>query len=104
MRKKKEANMQVERAEVTLKYAMEVEIPRSTALMGVLDPLLERIVYQDIPTNLSAVKRRIEQLYPGTVPFKCPPCQHQKCFTFFNLLCSLKLGNYFDAMLYIPQA
>ena len=53
------------RAGVTLKYAVEVEIPRSTALMGILDPLLERIVYQDIPTNLSAVKNRVEQLSPG---------------------------------------
>lgn len=51
--------------DVILKYAVEVEIPRSTALTGILDPLLERIVYQDIPTNLSAVKTRIESICQG---------------------------------------
>lgn len=77
--------------EVILKYAVEVEIPRSTALMGVLDPLLERIVYQDIPSNLSAVRQRVEQARPGRLKArdrprsstaqslcKCPNCSEKE--------------------------
>ena len=45
----------------TLKYAVEVEIPRSAAMLGLLEPLLERVVYQDIPANLEAIKKRAEQ-------------------------------------------
>lgn len=57
---------------IILKYAVEVEIPRSVALMGILDPLLERIVYQDIPTNLSAVKAKVEGVHSGMQP-RWPP-------------------------------
>lgn len=76
-------------AEVTeLRYAVEVEIPRSTHMVGLLEPLLEQAVYEDIPTNLRAVKLRVEQLqaqgdsclpYPESVEF-CGTwlsyCQH----------------------------
>lgn len=45
-----------------LKYAIEVQIPRSTPLLGLLEPLLEGMVFEDVPTNLVAVKQRVEQL------------------------------------------
>ena len=48
------------RQETVLKYAVEVKIPRSTAMLGLLEPLLERVVYQDIPVNLEAIKKRVE--------------------------------------------
>ena len=49
--------------EVTeLRYAVEVEIPRSTRMVGLLEPLLEQVVYEDIPTNLRAIKLHVEQV------------------------------------------
>ncbi|KAK9823512.1 hypothetical protein WJX72_003333 [[Myrmecia] bisecta] len=45
-----------------LKYAIEVQIPRSTRMLGILEPLLERVVYEDIPANLAALKQRIEDV------------------------------------------
>lgn len=30
-------------------------------LLGLLEPLLERVVYEDLPANLAALKRRVEQ-------------------------------------------
>lgn len=56
-----------ESTQTTLKYAIEVEVPQSNALLGVMDPLLERIVYQDIPANLSSVKDRVAQLRQGVL-------------------------------------
>lgn len=50
------------RKETHLKYAVEVKIPRSTPMMGLLEPILERVVYEDIPFNLAAVKQRVEDL------------------------------------------
>jgi hypothetical protein len=49
------------RNETHLKYAVEVQIPRSTPMIGLLEPLLERVVYEDIPFNLAAVKQRVEE-------------------------------------------
>ncbi len=39
---------------------MEVQIPRSTPMVGLLEPVLERVVYEDIPFNLAAVKQHVE--------------------------------------------
>ncbi len=50
------------RKETHLKYAVEVKIPRSTPMMGLLEPILERVVYEDIPFNLAALKQRVEDL------------------------------------------
>lgn len=62
--------------ETLLKYAIEVQVPRSTPLLGLLEPLLEGMVFEDVPTNLVAVKQRVEQLRQaaelegqGTNPF-----------------------------------
>ncbi len=44
----------------TLKYALETRLPHTTRLLGFLEPLLERVVYEDIPANLAAVKARVE--------------------------------------------
>lgn len=51
------------RAEMILKYAVEVEIPRSTTMLGLLEPLLESVVYHDIPANLEAIKKGAEALH-----------------------------------------
>ncbi|KAK9837252.1 hypothetical protein WJX81_001866 [Elliptochloris bilobata] len=45
-----------------LKYAVEVQIPRGTPMLGLLEPLLERVVFEDVPRNLAALKQRIEEL------------------------------------------
>lgn len=50
------------RKETHLKYAVEVKIPRSTPMMGLLEPILERVVYEDIPFNLAALKQRVEDM------------------------------------------
>jgi hypothetical protein len=82
-----EAPWMVRKASTTLKYAVEVEIPRATAMVGLVESLLERVVYQDIPANLGAIKRRVEQLQaaaglareqsrgPSPQPL-CPPLSH----------------------------
>jgi hypothetical protein len=51
----------LQRGETHLKYAVEVQIPRATPMMGMLEPVLERVVYEDIPFNLAAVKQRVEE-------------------------------------------
>ena len=45
-----------------LKYAVEVQIPRGTPMLGLLEPLLERVVFEDVPCNLAALKQRVETL------------------------------------------
>lgn len=44
----------------TLKYALETRLPRSSRLLWFLEPLLERVVYEDVPANLAAIKARVE--------------------------------------------
>lgn len=51
----------LQRKETHLKYAVEVQLPRATPMMGMLEPVLERVVYEDIPFNLAAVKQRVEE-------------------------------------------
>ena len=46
-----------------LKYAVEVIIPKSLKLVGVIEPVLERVVFEDVPSNLAAIKKRVEMLY-----------------------------------------
>ena len=41
---------------------MEIVIPRSTRMLGVLEPLLERTVFEDVPANLAAIKQRVESM------------------------------------------
>eukprot|EP00884_Botryococcus_braunii_P019685 jgi/Botrbrau1/63/Bobra.0022s0056.1 len=48
--------------ETVLKYAIEVQIPKATPMLGLLEPLLEGMVFEDVPANLVAVKQRVEQL------------------------------------------
>lgn len=48
-----------------LKYAVEVVIPRATRMLGVLEPLLERTVFEDVPANLAAIKQRVESMQVG---------------------------------------
>ncbi len=54
--------MQLQRPETHLKYAVEVQIPRATPMVGMLEPVMERVVYEDIPFNLAAVKQRVEEV------------------------------------------
>ena len=51
----------LQRKETHLKYAVEVQIPRATPMMGMLELVMERVVYEDIPFNLAAVKQRVEE-------------------------------------------
>jgi hypothetical protein len=39
---------------------LQVVLPRAARLLGMLEPALERVVYQDIPANLLALKHRCE--------------------------------------------
>ena len=50
------------RLETHLKYAVEVQIARGTPMLGLLEPVLERVVCEDIPANLAALKQRVEDL------------------------------------------
>ena len=50
-------------ARTQLKYAVEVQIPQSTPMLGLLEPLLEKVVFEDLPQNLAALKARMEQLH-----------------------------------------
>ena len=34
----------------------------STRMLGVIEPVLERVVFEDVPANLAAIKRRVESL------------------------------------------
>jgi hypothetical protein len=45
-----------------LKYAMEIIIPYTGRMLGVIEPVLERVVFEDAPANLAAIKRRVEAL------------------------------------------
>lgn len=45
-----------------LKYAVEIIIPRGTGMSGVVEPVLERVVFEDVPINLAAIKQRVESL------------------------------------------
>lgn len=48
-----------------LKYAVEIVIPRATRMLGVLEPLLEQTVFEDVPANLAAIKQRVESMQVG---------------------------------------
>ena len=49
----------VSRPQTHLKYAVEVQIPRGPLrLLGLVEPIIERMVYEDLPMNLGAIKQR----------------------------------------------
>lgn len=48
--------------ETLLRYAVEVQVPRDMRMLGMLEPMLERMAYEDIPVNLAALKQRVEDL------------------------------------------
>lgn len=48
-------------AQTCLKYAVEVQLLRSTRITSVLEPLLERVVYSDLTANLNALKAHVEE-------------------------------------------
>ncbi len=52
-------------SQTQLKYAVEIVIPRATRMLGVLEPLLERTVFEDVPANLAAIKLRVETIQVG---------------------------------------
>lgn len=39
---------------------LQVVLPRAVRLLGLLEPALERVVYEDLPANLLALKHRVE--------------------------------------------
>lgn len=44
-----------------LKYAVEVVLPHAARVLGLLEPMLERVVFEDVPANLAAIKRHVER-------------------------------------------
>lgn len=48
-----------------LKYAVEVVIPKSTCLHCVLEPIFERIVFEELSRNLFAIKNEVERQFRG---------------------------------------
>ncbi len=51
-----------------LKYAVEVILPAGTPIMSVLEPLLERMFFEELPHNLLAVKAEIERVADASLP------------------------------------
>lgn len=45
-----------------LKYAVEIIIPSGASMCGVIEPLLEGIVFEDMAKNLLAIKNEIERV------------------------------------------
>lgn len=49
----------VSKPQTHLKYAVEVQIPQDPLrLLGLVEPIIERMVYEDLPLNLGAIKQR----------------------------------------------
>lgn len=44
-----------------MKYAVEVVISTNSAMVKVVEPLLEGVVFDDIPKNMASIKREIER-------------------------------------------
>lgn len=52
-----------------LKYAVEIVIPTSAVMVSVIEPLLEDVVFEDMPKNLLAMKSEIERIrQQGAIP------------------------------------
>ena len=52
----------VTKPQTHLKYAVEVQIARDPLrLLGMVEPIIERMVYEDLPLNLGAIKSRVEE-------------------------------------------
>ena len=45
-----------------LRYAVEMQIPRTVPGLGLAEPLLEACVYKDLPANLAALRVACEAL------------------------------------------
>lgn len=56
-----------------LKYAVEVVIPKSTCLHCVLEPIFERVVFEDLSRNLFAIKNEVERQFSGN---ECGALRH----------------------------
>jgi hypothetical protein len=44
-----------------LKYAVEIIIPTEASMCGFIEPLLEGMVFEDMPNNLMAIKHEVER-------------------------------------------
>ncbi len=51
-----------------LKYAVEIILPAGTPIMSVVEPLLERMFFEELPYNLLAVKSEIERVAEASLP------------------------------------
>ena len=51
-----------------LKYAVEVILPAGTPIISVVEPLLERMFFEELPHNLHAVKAEIERVADASLP------------------------------------
>jgi hypothetical protein len=51
-----------------LKYAVEIIIPSGASMCGVIEPLLEGIVFEDMAKNLLAIKNEIERVRETSNP------------------------------------
>lgn len=51
-----------------LKYAVEITLPAGTPIMSVVEPLLERMFFEELPHNLLAVKTEIERVADASLP------------------------------------
>lgn len=45
-----------------LKYAVEIIIPTEASMCGFIEPLLEGMVFEDMPNNLMAIKHEVERI------------------------------------------
>ena len=45
-----------------LKYAVEIIVPAGASMCGVIEPLLEGVVFEDMAKNLLAIKTEIERV------------------------------------------
>lgn len=58
-------------------------------MLGVLEPLLERMVFEDVPSNLAAIKLRVEtiQVGRGHCSMYCQHILWSACCGFLGLVC-----------------
>ena len=85
-----------------LKYAVEIIIPTEASMCGFIEPLLEGMVFEDMPNNLMAIKHEVERRRIGkqddgvNVPTRQRPKLGGTLLTFlYNLF--LSIATYKDA-------
>ena len=44
-----------------LKYAVEVRMPTDSPMFCIIEPLLERVVFEDLAKNMVAIKKEVER-------------------------------------------